>query len=79
KHHLGLYPLPADRSRLPELAGYDTGKGTARFPLDQPIPYALIARLVEQLARERRPPGAGGTRSGGADGGSDSGADGGSD
>lgn len=54
KHHIGLYPLPAaDDALANELAPYNTGKGTARFPLDKPIPYDLIARLAAQLAVQR--------------------------
>jgi len=56
KHHIGLYPLPTilDEELRRELAPYETGKGTARFPLDEPIPYELIARLAALLAEQRR-------------------------
>lgn len=37
-----------------EVAPYATGKGTAQFPLDQPIPYALIGRLVALLVEQRQ-------------------------
>ena len=51
KHHIGLYPLPdADPALAAELAPYDTGKGTARFPLDQPVPIELIGRVTAALA-----------------------------
>ena len=56
KHHIGLYPLPeADDQLVAELAPYSTGQGTARFPLDQPVPYELIARVAQQLAQQREP------------------------
>jgi len=56
KHHIGLYPLPAaDEQFQAELAPYNTGKGTARFPLDQPVPYDLIARIATGLAEQREP------------------------
>lgn len=46
KNHIGLYPRP----RVPEfekaLAGYEGGKGTVQFPLDEPIPYDLITRIT---------------------------------
>jgi len=29
------------------LAGYDTSKGTVRFPADQPLPVALVRKLVK--------------------------------
>jgi uncharacterized protein YdhG (YjbR/CyaY superfamily) len=55
KHHIGLYPLPdGDPALTAELAPYDTGKGTARFPLDQPIPISLIGRLTSALAARAR-------------------------
>ena len=55
KHHIGLYPLPTvpDEDLGRELAPYETGKGTARFALDQPIPYDLIGRLAALLAEQR--------------------------
>lgn len=46
KDHIGLFPPVRD----PDLAGatreYRGEKGNLRFPLDQPIPYALIRRIV---------------------------------
>ncbi len=30
-----------------ELAGYKTSKGAVQFPLDRPIPYDLITRIVK--------------------------------
>jgi uncharacterized protein YdhG (YjbR/CyaY superfamily) len=30
-------------------------KGNLQFPLDQPIPYALITRIVKARLRENRP------------------------
>ncbi len=53
KHHISIYPLPAgDASFEAELDLYRSGKGTAQFPLDQPIPYDLIRKMVElHLAR----------------------------
>jgi uncharacterized protein YdhG (YjbR/CyaY superfamily) len=54
KHHLSLYPVPdADPAFAAELAPYLAGKGTLRFPLDQPIPGGLIERVVTLLAQQR--------------------------
>ena len=51
--HIGLYPTPSGTERFrEELAGYHTGKGSIRFPLDQPIPYDLITRMVEFRVKE---------------------------
>jgi len=47
KHHIGLYPLPSGvQAFLPELAAYRTGKASIQFPMDQPLPAELIARIV---------------------------------
>lgn len=44
---MGLYPAPRGVAEFEvDLAPYEGGKGTARFPLDTPIPYELIARIV---------------------------------
>jgi uncharacterized protein YdhG (YjbR/CyaY superfamily) len=54
KHHLSVYPVPAgDETFQEEVAPYRAGKGTLRFPLDQPIPYGLIERQAAFLAAER--------------------------
>lgn len=54
KHHISVYPLPAtDEALEQELAPYRAGKGTARFPLREPIPYDLIERLVALLVKQR--------------------------
>jgi uncharacterized protein YdhG (YjbR/CyaY superfamily) len=50
--HVGMYPLPKKLSK--QLAQYAHAKGTARFPLDQPIPYPLIERTVKALLAELR-------------------------
>jgi uncharacterized protein YdhG (YjbR/CyaY superfamily) len=54
KEHIGLYPAPRAIAELAEeLAPYVAGKGTLRFPLDEPIPYALIRKVVEHRVRQR--------------------------
>jgi len=35
-----------------ELAGYDLGKGTVRFPSDTPLPDELVRRVVETRIAE---------------------------
>lgn len=48
KAHIGLYPPVRGDARLEKaLAPYAGAKGNLRLPLDQPIPYGLIARLVK--------------------------------
>jgi len=47
-HHVGFYPIPSAMVAFAdELAPYKQGKGSARFPLDQPLPVDLIRRIVE--------------------------------
>lgn len=46
-HHVGLYPTPSGLDAFKdELAPFQSGKGTARFALDVPLPYDLIRRIV---------------------------------
>ena len=48
QQHIGLYPAPrGDDAFKDELSKYEGGKGTVQFPLDQPIPVALIRRIVK--------------------------------
>lgn len=47
-HHVGFYPIPSGLEAFrEELAPFRTGKGSVRFPLGQPLPAALIRRIVE--------------------------------
>ena len=53
-HHVGVYPVPTgDATFQEEQARYRAGKGTVRFPLDQPVPYDFVQRLVGFLCAER--------------------------
>lgn len=47
KDHIGFFPTPSGVEAYPELMLYKTGKGTLQFPLDEPVPYELIRRVVE--------------------------------
>ena len=47
-NHVSVYPAPRSEPEFKkELAAYKGGKGTVQFPLDKPIDYALIARIVK--------------------------------
>jgi uncharacterized protein YdhG (YjbR/CyaY superfamily) len=48
KKHIGFYPTPSGTEQFrDELVGYQSAKGSIRFPLDQPIPYDLISRMTK--------------------------------
>ena len=51
--HIGFYPVPSGIEAFKaELSVYKQGKGSVQFPLDQPIPYDLIRRIVEFRVKE---------------------------
>jgi len=51
--HIGFYPTPTGLEEFKEkLSAYEGSKGTVRFPLDQPIPFDLITRIVEFRVKE---------------------------
>lgn len=53
KSHVGVFALPSGHQAFrEELKGYKQGKGSVQFPLDQPIPYDLIARMVSYRVAE---------------------------
>lgn len=48
KNHVGFYATPSGHEAFaPELSNYKLGKGSVQFPLDQPMPIDLIARIVQ--------------------------------
>ncbi|MER7245791.1 DUF1801 domain-containing protein [Kribbella sp. NPDC000426] len=54
KSHIAVYPIPpVDADLSTALAPYRSGKGTLKFPLKKPIPYALITRLTEAFVAAR--------------------------
>jgi uncharacterized protein YdhG (YjbR/CyaY superfamily) len=53
KNHIGFYPTPSGTETFREaLAPYAGAKGSVRFPLDQPVPYDLIAAIVRFRVEE---------------------------
>ena len=53
RNHIGLYATPSGHIAFAdELAGYKHGKGSVQFPVDEPIPYDLIKKIVEFRVEE---------------------------
>ena len=47
KNHIGLYALPtAHEAFATELSKYVHGKGSVQFPLNEPMPYDVIIRII---------------------------------
>jgi uncharacterized protein YdhG (YjbR/CyaY superfamily) len=48
KSHIGFYPVPTGIEKFKkELSIYKTTKGAVQFPLDKPLPLALITKIVK--------------------------------
>jgi uncharacterized protein YdhG (YjbR/CyaY superfamily) len=62
KNHIGFYPTSGGIETFrDELSAYVGGKGSARFPLGEPLPYGLVERIVrfrvaENVGRRRGKP-----------------------
>jgi uncharacterized protein YdhG (YjbR/CyaY superfamily) len=60
RNHIGFFPTPsAIREFRKELTGYKVSSATIQFPLDQPLPKALIRRITrfrisESAARDAK-------------------------
>ena len=53
KKHIGFYPPVRGDARLQKAVSPYTGaKGSLRFPLDQPIPYDLVERIVKLRVKQ---------------------------
>ena len=53
KKHIGIYPpVRGDQKLNKELSRYRGEKGNLKFPLDEPIPYELIARVARFRVKE---------------------------
>jgi uncharacterized protein YdhG (YjbR/CyaY superfamily) len=53
ENHIGFYPTPSGMEAFKkELSAYKGAKGSVQFPIDQPLPLALIRRIVEYRVKE---------------------------
>ena len=54
KRHTSLYPIGSAIVQATGVLGYETAKGTIRFPLDRPVPVGVVKRLVKARIAEAR-------------------------
>jgi uncharacterized protein YdhG (YjbR/CyaY superfamily) len=53
QNHIGFYPTPSGIETFKkELSAYEGAKGSVKFPIDKPLPFGLIATIVEFRVRE---------------------------
>jgi uncharacterized protein YdhG (YjbR/CyaY superfamily) len=53
KNHIGFYPVPSGIEAFKkDFSKYAQGKGSVQFPLDQPLPIALVKKVVRFRAAE---------------------------
>jgi uncharacterized protein YdhG (YjbR/CyaY superfamily) len=53
KNHIGLYPpVKGDAALMKSISRYAGEKGNLQFPLDRPIPYALIKRIAKHRVKQ---------------------------
>jgi len=53
RNHIGFYPRTTGIAKFKkELSAYKGAKGSVQFPLDKPIPFGLIGRIVKFRAKE---------------------------
>ena len=53
KNHIGVFPPIRGNTRLEAAAAKYAGpKGNLKFPLGEPIPYALITRIVKYRVKQ---------------------------
>ena len=53
RNHIGFYPTPSAIEKFrKELSRWKSAKGSVQFPLDEPMPYALITKIVKFRVKE---------------------------
>ncbi len=55
KNHIGFYPTPSGIEHFKDaLSVYVNARGSVQFPLNQPIPYGLIAAITAFRVEEEQ-------------------------
>jgi uncharacterized protein YdhG (YjbR/CyaY superfamily) len=56
KNHYSLYPIGAAIAEVHavDIEGFESARGTIRFPADKPLPYELVTTLVRARVAELR-------------------------
>jgi uncharacterized protein YdhG (YjbR/CyaY superfamily) len=55
RDHISFFPTSSGVEAFRnELSGYKTSKGTVQFPLDKPIPFDLVRKIVKFRVRENQ-------------------------
>jgi len=53
KNHIGFYPAPSGIEAFKkELAAYEGAKGSVQFPIEKPLPFSLITKIVKFRIKE---------------------------
>ena len=53
KKHIGFYATPTGNKKFrEELSAYEGAKGSVQFPLDKPIPFNLVSKMVKFRVKE---------------------------
>ncbi len=53
KNHIGFYPAPSGiKAFEKELSNYEGAKGSIKFPIDKPLPFGLISKIVKFRVKE---------------------------
>jgi len=48
RNHIGFYPIPSGIEAFKkELSKYKQGEGSVQFPIGEPLPLALVSRIVK--------------------------------
>jgi len=55
RNHIGFYPTSSGIEAFKkELSSFKTSRGTVQFPLEKPIPFDLVRRIVEFRVKENK-------------------------